>query len=430
VKVRLADSGERAIALFCSEPFDVVFTDLRMPRGDGLEVLRAVKSRRPEVPVVLLTAYGTVETAVAAMKEGAEDFVLKPAAPEQVELVLKRVEEKASLIRENHVLKAQLEGGAAADSEIVGTSRRFLEAVSLAKRVARTNATVLVRGESGTGKELIAWLLHQESPRKTKPFIRVNCAALTETLLTSELFGHEKGSFTGATARREGRFELADGGTLFLDEIGEIAPAVQAKLLRVLETGEFERVGGVETLRTDVRVVGATNRDLEAAMRKGLFREDLYFRLNVVPVKLPPLRERREDIPALAERFLEKYAREYGSSARTLSTAASEALDAYPFPGNVRELRNLLQRAALLSTGDEVDVEHLGLPGTTEPGPVIAAGESIAEMERRLILATLEMTHGNRTEAARRLGVTARTLSNKLKIYKERAALPAFAGQP
>ncbi len=424
VRIRVADCGERAVALAAAESFDVVFTDLRMPRGDGLTVLKAVKARRPDVPVVILTAYGTIETAVAAMKEGAEDFILKPAAPEQLEIVLGRIEAKASLVRENRVLKAQLSAGGD-EPEIVGEDRRFLEALALARRVAATNATVLVRGESGTGKELVAWLLHRESPRRAGPFVRVNCAALTETLLTSELFGHEKGAFTGAVARREGRFELADGGTIFLDEVGEIAPSVQARLLRVLECGEFERVGGSETLRSDARVITATNRDLESAIARGLFREDLFFRLNVIPIRLPALRERPGDIEPLAERFLARFAREYGSRATALSAAALAALRNYAFPGNVRELRNILQRAVLLATGDRIETEHLGLPALPDARTAAAASGSIEEMERRLILATLEATRGNRTEAARRLGVTARTLSNKLRLWRERAAIPA-----
>jgi len=321
-----AADGEEGLGLLSRREPGLVLTDLRLPGCDGVEVVRRVAERLPEVPVVVLTAFGTVECAVEAMRAGAADFLLKPVSPEQLEMVLGRIRSQEVLVRENKVLRARLGSDVPARQAIVGASPRLLKAIALAERVAPTDATVLVRGESGTGKELIAGLLHQAGPRSDGPFIKVNCAALTESLLTSELFGHERGAFTGAVAAREGRFELAARGTIFLDEIGELPHEVQAKLLRVLETGDFERVGGTRTLSADARVVAATNRDLEASMRVGRFREDLFFRLNVVPVELPSLRERLEDVPELVAHFLKRFRREHGSPAREVSPAALSAL--------------------------------------------------------------------------------------------------------
>ncbi|MFG0320476.1 MAG: sigma-54 interaction domain-containing protein, partial [Planctomycetota bacterium JB042] len=307
---------------------------------------------------------------------------------------------------------------------LVGTSPAMRELVDTAIRVARSRATVLITGESGTGKELFARLIHEESPRRARPFVRVNCAALAESLLESELFGHEKGAFTGAHQRREGRFELADGGTIFLDEIGETSLALQAKLLRVLEEREFERVGGVKTMRTDVRCVAATNRDLEQAIRDGVFREDLYYRLQVVNLRLPPLRERREDVPALAAHFLARYAEENAVPARRFSDDAVAMLRAHSWPGNVRELENTIERAVVLDPGDEIRPEHLDLKGNGAgdgselPDVAQNVGCSLEHVERALILKTLESTGHSRKEAARILGVTARTLTNKISRYR------------
>lgn len=417
--VREASTGEDGVRSLQAREPDLVLTDLRLPGLDGIGVLRAAKERNPDLPVVVLTAFGTVERAVEAMRFGAEDFLLKPASPEQIDVVLARIESKRRLERENRALRASLREQKVG-AHIIGNDRRFQEALELARRVAPTDATVLVRGESGTGKELVAATIHESSLRANGPFIRVNCAALTESLLTSELFGHEKGAFTGAHARKEGRFELASGGTLFLDEVGEVYPEVQAKLLRVLETGEFERVGGTRTLKADVRVVAATNRDLEEAMAEGRFREDLFFRLNVLPVQLPPLRERLQDVPALAEHFIAKFAREHGSPARGLSNDALRALTSASWPGNVRELANTLQRAVLVADGPLIKVQHLGLgsrAGRAGEGEV-PTGMPLAEVERRVILKTLDQTGWNRTEAARVLGVTSRTLSNKIKQWR------------
>lgn len=420
-QVQESPTGEDGVQAAGSREPDILLTDLRLPGIDGIEVLESVKARYPDLPVVVLTAYGTVERAVAAMRAGAEDFLLKPVSPEQLDVVLERITRRQKLVRENKALKANLDADASDGPTIIGESPAFQAAVSLAERVAGTDATVLVRGESGTGKEVIASVLHASSPRASGPMIRVNCAALTESLLTSELFGHDKGAFTGAHARKEGRFELAAGGTIFLDEIGEMPLEVQSRLLRVLESGEFERVGGTKTLKADCRVVAATNRDLETAIAEGRFREDLFYRLNVVPVVLPPLRDRRNDIPALSRHFIERFSVKHGSAARRISNAALERLAEYDWPGNVRELANVVQRALLVARGDFIEPDDLGLPRPTRPPEAqMSVGSTLEEMERTLILQTLEHTGWNRTRAARILGVTARTLSNKLKVWRAR----------
>jgi DNA-binding NtrC family response regulator len=423
-EVKPVVDGRGAVEALRADDFDLVITDLRMPGCDGIDVLRASRERNPERPVVVLTAFGAVETAVQAMKEGAADFVLKPISPDALELVLKRVQGTARLKGEISALKACLAPDPSAGTRILGSNPAIREVVQLAQRVAPTQATVLVRGESGTGKELVAALIHEESPRAGRPFIRVNCAALTETLLTSELFGHEKGAFTGAHQKKEGRFELANGGTLFLDEIGEISPEVQSKLLRVLELGEFERVGGTRTLKADVRVVAATNRDLEAAISDGRFRQDLFFRLNVFPITLPRLRDRKEDIPVLAAHFLERFRKDLGGRARSFDRSALEALTSYDWPGNVRELMNAVQRGILRASGEAITQRDLGLePAAASRTANVPLGLTIDETERHLILRTLDLTGWNRTEASRILGVTTRTLSNKLRLYRSQGLL-------
>ena len=425
-----AASAEEGLQIAARREFTLVLTDLCLPRASGIEVLRAIKAKGSDTSVVMLTAFGAVDTAVEAMRAGAEDFLTKPVAPEQISLLLRRMGERRRLEHENLALRASLEERKfAATPGIIGRHPRFIQAVALAERVAATEATVLIRGESGTGKEVLAEVLHRRSRRAAGPFIRVNCAALTESLLTSELFGHEKGAFTGATGRRQGRFELAEGGTLFLDEIGELPVEVQAKLLRILETREFERVGGTQTLTADVRVVAATNRDLEGAIARGRFREDLFYRLNVVPVLLPPLRERREDIPALARHFLTRFARQHGTAAREFTLDALQALAGAEWPGNVRELANVVQRAVLVAQGMNVSAADLGLQAPVQAAEVAPRAEllSLEELERRQILRVLEHTRGNRTEAARIMGVTSRTLSNKFRLWRARA--PALAAE-
>ncbi|HEB53035.1 MAG TPA: sigma-54-dependent Fis family transcriptional regulator [bacterium] len=414
--------GQQAIEALAVQDFDFVVTDLRMPNADGMAVLEASKASDVDRPVVLVTAHGTMHIAVEAMREGAADVLEKPVALDTLEVLLERVRARRRLMRENTFLREQAVGG-----DMVVVSRALLDVVEMVDRVAQSRATVLVRGESGTGKERIAALVHRRSDRAHRAFVKLNCAAVPENLLESELFGHEAGAFTGANRRREGRFELADGGTLFLDEVGEMSAGMQAKLLRVLQEGEFERVGGNETQTVDVRVVAATNRDLEAEVAAGRFRGDLFYRLNVVPVWLPPLRERPEDIVPLARHFLRPGAR--------FTPAAEELLRRWPWPGNVRELQNLVQRVGLLCEGDTVDaklVEQWLAPGggapaertvVLQPADPFGAlvGRRLADVERELIHRTLERCDGNRRRTAQMLGIGVRTLFNKLKE-------PAIAG--
>jgi len=429
-----APGGGEGLAMACAQPVDLVITDLRMPGMDGLALVERLASELPGLPVVVLTAHGSVDTAVQAMRLGAADFLLKPCTPETLELVIRRVERTSRLERENQYLRSEVIGSAPA---VVAESPEMVETLRSARRIARSKGTVLVTGESGTGKERVAQLIHQESPRANGPFIRVNCAALSETLLESELFGHERGAFTGAHKSREGRFELADGGTLLLDEIGEISPALQAKLLRVLEEEEFERVGGNSTLKVDVRVVATTNRDLAAEVARGRFREDLYYRLHVLPIHLRPLRERARDVLPLARHFLDHYAAQNGVEVPELSDEAALRLRQWSWPGNVRELENVVQRAVVLLQGRTIGAEDLVFGPTTagagapaaratlqlvEPANAHAhplANRPLADIEREAILATLQSTGGNKTEAARRMDVSARTLSNKMKLWRQ-----------
>ena len=421
-----AANGSDAIRHLEREDFDLVFTDIKMPDRSGMEVLQRAREVNRDAPVILMTAYGTIENAVTAMKGGAFDYVVKPVSPDCIDLLVQRVGEWDALVRENRYLRSRVAGRDSGD-EIIARHPRMLELLDTVRRVARSKATVLVQGESGTGKELVARLVHFASPRADEAFITVNCAALSESLLESELFGHEKGAFTGAIARREGRFELAHGGTLLLDEISEVSPALQAKLLRAIEEEEFERVGGSRTIKVDVRLVCTTNRDLAREVDEGRFRGDLYYRLNVVPVFIPPLRERRDDIPLLVNYFLKRFARGSVAPVRRVSREALDLLRRYTWPGNVRELRNVIHRAAVLGTDDVL--APAGLPadvvGGRRPGigDGISVGQSIDDVERQLILKTLESTGGNKTEAARILHVTPRTLRNKLGRYQQQGLL-------
>jgi len=420
-----AKDGASALAQVEAHFYDLILMDVRMAQLDGMAALKAIKTRSPGIPIILMTAYGTVRDAVEAMKAGAYDYLTKPLDIDELKLTVARGLRHATLEEENARLRA-LVGRDVDIGPIIGTSepmRRVFEAIAL---VAPTEATALILGESGTGKELVAQAIHANSPRRAGPLITVNCAALPETLLESELFGHERGAFTGATERRLGRFELAHGGTIFLDEIGDLPPTAQTKLLRVLQSQEFERVGGTNTLKIDVRVIAATNKDLEAAVRAGQFREDLWYRLYVFPLTLPPLRERRDDIPLLAEHFLKRYAERHRRRLRGLTPRALDLLMRYEWPGNVRELEHTIERAVILARGEHITPEEFpptiraigGDPTDTTPQePPLPVGLSLKDVERELIRRTLEHTGGNRTKAAEILGISRATLHNKLKEY-------------
>jgi len=417
-EVIAAASGEQALQLFRQEPFELVLTDQRMPNLSGLALLKAVRAVNPEIAVIVMTAYGNIETAVEAMKGGADDYLTKPLHLEELLHKIQRIGERQRLYAENRELRAALESRHRIEG-IIGDSGQMLEVISLVRRVAASEATVLIRGESGTGKELIAKAIHYAGPRAARALIRVNCAALPEALLESELFGHEKGAFTGAVATRKGRFELADGGTLFLDEIGDLPLHLQAKLLRVLQEREFERVGSNQTLKVNVRILSATHRDLEALIKSGRFREDLYYRLNVVTIVLSPLRERRQDIPALMDHFLNQFAEKNGKAIRGFTHDARQALLRYDFPGNVRELENLIERAVVL-TRNEV-IGRSDLPLTLEESEEKTNKENLTAavegLERRMIKEALTRAGGIQTRAADLLGITERALRYKLKKY-------------
>jgi two-component system response regulator AtoC len=358
VTVRSAKDGVQALKLLEAEPADLLITDIRMPGMGGLKLLLKSKEKWPDMPVVMMTAFASVESAVESMRQGAYDYLMKPFNVEQVEALLLRLNERAQLVREVRVLRAET-ASRHQGRKMLGDSPAMQAVTDTIARAAKSNATVLVRGESGTGKELVARALHQQSPRGAGPFVSVNCAALTETLLTSELFGHEKGSFTGADDQRIGRFELANGGTLLLDEISEISPELQAKLLRVLEEREFERVGGNRPIKVDVRVVATTNRDLLAHAKSGRFREDLYYRLNVIPIDMPPLRERRADIPGLIAHYLGVFGKEMGAKTRIAEPAVTLLSDGYHWPGNIRELVNIVERLVVLNGAGEVGTDDV-----------------------------------------------------------------------
>ncbi|MBK9516570.1 MAG: sigma-54-dependent Fis family transcriptional regulator [Anaeromyxobacter sp.] len=427
-RVALASSGGEALEALRRERPAVVVTDLMMPGMSGDSLLRAVKAIAPETEVVLMTAHGTVESAVAAMKEGAYDFIAKPLKRQAVVKSVRQAIEKASLVAENRALKARLAalapGGAPGAGGLLGTSPALLAMVETLRQAAPTSASVLLVGESGTGKELAARLVHDLSPRAARPFVPINCAAIPETILEAELFGYEKGAFTGAVGRKEGRFERADGGTLFLDEVGETSPALQVKLLRVLQDGMVDRLGGTAAVRVDVRIVAATNKDLAAEVKAGRFREDLFYRLDVVSVRLPPLRQRREDVPLLAASFLRPFAEKNGKQATGFTPAALAALEAAPWPGNVRELKHAVERGVILARGDLVDVGDLPeavrqrAPATERAaGPAsltVPLGTTMDEIERLVIRETLAQTRGDKTLAAQLLGIAPRTIYRKL----------------
>jgi DNA-binding NtrC family response regulator len=414
-----AADGFKALGKLDEFTPDVILTDLKMPGLDGIAFMEKARSAAPGAVFVVMTAFGTISSAVEAMKKGAENYLLKPLDPEALGAIVERAMEKSRLVQETQRLRDRLRERNAF-SHIVSSDPKMHAVLELVAQVGPSKASVLITGESGTGKELIADAIHCASPRAKAPFVRLHCAALSEALLESELFGHERGAFTGAVGRREGRFKQADGGTLFLDEIGEISPAIQVKLLRFLQERTFERVGGNETLKVDVRVIAATNRDLEAEIKKGTFRDDLFYRLNVVTVALPPLRERRADIPALASFFLLRYAAENGKSIETFSNDALQTLLEYRWPGNVRELENVVERAVVLSDGIRIDKKQLPpsvVPSDERDGPPAIPGSTIADLERYAILRTLEACGGSTSKAATILGVSPRKIQYKLHEY-------------
>jgi DNA-binding NtrC family response regulator len=409
-----------ALGVAAAHTVDLVLTDLRMPDRGGLELLRELHALNPEIPVIVMTAYGTVASAVEAMKLGAADYLTKPVDLDELELLVARTLERRALVSENRELRQQL----AAQHRLEGVETanpRMAQAINLAARAASSRATILIRGESGTGKEVLARAIHHASPRGRRPLVAVNVAALPETLLESEMFGHERGAFTGAERQHRGRFEQADGGTLFLDEIGDLPKGTQAKLLRALQEQRFERLGGTASIQVDVRVLAATSRDLEAMVRAAEFREDLYYRLNVVCIEIPPLRERRGDIPALVDHFVRRFAAEGGSKVRAVSREAMDLLLKYHYPGNVRELENLIHRAVVLARGPDITtadlpahVSGLAAESRTAPGSLV---ERLAAFERALLVEALDEAGGVQTRAAQALGISERHLRYRLRKH-------------
>jgi len=414
-QVFTAENGPKALEIIESERLGIVIADLVMPGVDGIELMKRAKENQPNIEVIIITAYGSIPTAIAAMKEGAYDYIEKPFCPERAELLVKKLAEHQELVEENLSLRQRLEDHYRFEN-IIAKSSKMQRVIEVIKIVAKSNATVLITGESGTGKELVARAIHSQSHRQGKPFVAVSCAALPESLLESELFGHEKGSFTGAYAQKKGKFEFANRGTLFLDEVGEMSANIQVHLLRVLEEKEFTRVGGNEPIKVDVRVISATNKDLKRAIAAGEFREDLYYRLNVVTIELPPLRERKEDVPLLAQHFLNKFALENQKEITGFSPEATEFLLGYDWPGNVRELENAIERAVILAKDSLITVADLPQENISlaRSAPI---GKKLKEAEKNHILNVLSETGGNYSEAARILGITRMTLYNKSREY-------------
>jgi DNA-binding NtrC family response regulator len=418
-EVQLAADGKEALDAVTRGAVDLIVTDLKMPRLSGEELLKQVAAQFPTIPVIILTGHGTIESAVQAMHDGAYDFLTKPVNLDRLSLLVKRAMAGRELVLQNRSMLEELERRSGFAS-IIGKSAEMKQVFEMVRQVAPSRSSVLITGESGSGKEMIAEALHYNSPRKEKPFIKLHCAALTETLLESELFGHEKGAFTGAIARKRGRFELAHMGTLFLDEIGEINQNVQIKLLRVLEEKRFERVGGEDTVEVDVRLIAATNRDLKDAIAKGVFREDLYYRLNVVNIHIPPLRERKEDIPLLVATFLKEFSQENAKPIDGIDSKARLALYSYSWPGNVRQLRNSIESAVVLSKGSTITLDDLppNLRGESGGDSLrLPLGGTLADMEKEVIRSTLAREGGNKSRTAEILGIGRKTLHRKIEEY-------------
>jgi DNA-binding NtrC family response regulator len=427
---RTASTAENGLKILASDRIDLVLSDVKLPGMNGLEFLQAVKRANAAIPVVMMTAYGTVETAVEAMKDGASDFVLKPFSIEEIKLIVRKELEVRRLHEENRQLREAL-GQRYHFDNIIANSPGMQEVLAAVEQVAPTNATVLLGGESGVGKDMIARAIHQHSRRVNGPFIKINCTAIPENLLESELFGYEKGAFTGATTAKPGKFELADKGTIFLDEIGDMPGSLQVKLLRVLQEREFERLGGTRTIKVDVRVVAATNQDLRAALEQGTFREDLYYRLNVVPISIPPLREHKEDIPYLVDHFVRRFAESSGKAIEGITPEAMKLLADFHWPGNVRELENIIERAVVMSSGPRIDVGDIRLdiarPSGTRAGldspavaadgsalPLLPEGLTLEQFEDKLIQEALQRAGGNKSQAARLLGLSRNALRYRL----------------
>ena len=422
-KIFSASSGREGIEIIKNNPVDIILSDFKMPDLNGIEVLEQVKKINPEISFVIVTAYGTVENAVKAMRLGAFDYISKPVDLDELDIMIERIIEHKNLKSENQLLKTQLQEKYKISS-IVSQSPKMEEVINVAARVADSKATVLITGENGTGKEVLAKAIHFKSSRKEKPFVAVNVPALTETLLESELFGHEKGAFTGADKMRKGRFEIAHNGTLFLDEVGDIPQSIQVKLLRVLQEHQFERVGGTEKIEVDVRIIAATNRNLEQKIKDGTFREDLYYRLNVVSIKIPPLRERKEDILPMIENFIDKYSKENDKEKLEVSKEAIGVLMKYNYPGNVRELENIIERAVVLTREKIITLNDLpiNIKGFKEEKSIAMSGEGtlteqVEALEKQLIYDALQESSGNQTKAGKLLGLTERNLRYKLKKY-------------
>lgn len=437
IEVMTAENGQKAISILKETAFDMVITDMKMPDFTGIDILRKVKELSPSTIVVVITAYGSIENAVEAMRLGAFNYLIKPFSPDTIEAIIEKAKEHLSLLEENSYLRRQISTGEGhIDHEVIGESSIMKQIMNDVARVAKSNASVFIHGESGTGKEVIAQAIHDQSLRSQRPFIKVNCAAIPDTLIESEFFGHEKGAFTGANFKRLGRFELANTGTLLLDEITEIPLQLQAKLLRAIQEQEFERVGGTKAVKVDVRIISTSNRDVKEAIEKKIIREDLYYRLNVVPIYIPPLRERKEDILPIAAHFLARMCKENHKEIKSLSPDAQQKLLRYDWPGNVRELANILERAVVMDNTPQISPEHLYLensgplgnapsPKAEEAPPLIdrknllvPVGTSLQELEKRMIIETLHAQHNNRTKTAEVLGISIRTLRNKLNEYK------------